>query len=120
MMGNKLTTLPEGVCELTNLYRLGLKGNQLEALPDSFGNLVNLVEIFLTDNALKSLPESMKCCIALVKLQVWPQHSVSMIFFVITLKLIILYLICLRCVSWRGGTGATSQCVAVCRPATTN
>lgn len=70
MMGNKLTALPDSVCQLTSLYRLGLKGNQLEALPDSFGNLQNLVELFLTDNALKSLPDSMQGCTALVKLQV--------------------------------------------------
>jgi Leucine-rich repeat (LRR) protein len=70
MLANKLTTLPEAVCQLTNLYRLGLKGNQIQALPDSFGNLQNLVELFLTDNALKTLPESMQGCTALVKLQV--------------------------------------------------
>jgi Leucine-rich repeat (LRR) protein len=70
MMGNKLISLPEGVCQLTNLYRLGLKGNQLQALPDSFGNLQNLVELFLTDNALKTLPVSLQGCTALVKLQV--------------------------------------------------
>lgn len=70
MMGNKLTTLPDEVCELTNLYRLGLKGNKLETLPDNFGNLQNLVELFLTDNALKSFPDSMQRCRELVKIQV--------------------------------------------------
>lgn len=70
MMGNKLTTLPAGVCELVALHRLGLKGNRLGSLPDNFGNLTNLVELFITDNALKSLPESIQHCTALVKLQV--------------------------------------------------
>ena len=70
VMCNKLAALPDEICALTSLYRLGAKSNQLKELPADFGSLVNLVELFLTDNCLTRFPESLQHCTALVKLQV--------------------------------------------------
>ena len=69
-MNNRLTTLPRELCQMPNLYRLGLKCNELTALPDSIGQLTSLVELFLTKNELCGLPDSIGGCSSLVKLQV--------------------------------------------------
>ena len=50
VMANTLTSLPDEVCELPALYRLGLKANALTQLPAGLGRLTSLVELFLTDN----------------------------------------------------------------------
>ena len=49
-MANKLACLPDELCKLPALYRLGLKANQLRQLPADLGHLTALVELFLTDN----------------------------------------------------------------------
>lgn len=56
--GEKITSLPEGIGNLTNLVELVLVHNQLTSLPDSIGNLTNLKELHLNNNQLTSLPES--------------------------------------------------------------
>lgn len=76
-MCNNLSALPDEICDLTSLYRLGVKSNQLAQLPDNFGALVNLVELFLTDNCLKRFPQSLQHCTALVKLQVCITHRAA-------------------------------------------
>ena len=50
LMANKLTAVPDELCELRSLYRLGLKANQLRRLPSQLGKLRSLVELFVTDN----------------------------------------------------------------------
>lgn len=75
VMCNKLTVLPDEICNLTSLYRLGAKSNFLQELPENFGALINLVELFLTDNCLKTFPDSLQHCTALVKLQVLTTHD---------------------------------------------
>mgnify|MGYP000061556528 CR=1 FL=1 len=42
LYGNKLTELPEWICELESLEKLYIGKNQLKALPQSIGNLKNL------------------------------------------------------------------------------
>jgi Leucine-rich repeat (LRR) protein len=69
-MNNRLSRVPDELCQLTDLYRLGLKSNALEELPAAFGSLTALVELFLTDNQLTELPDSIGQCVKLVKLQV--------------------------------------------------
>ena len=80
-MNNRLKEVPNELCQLTHLYRLGLKSNALARLPDAFGNLACLVELFLTDNKLITLPDSIGDCSMLVKVQVrcrfWWGRSVS-------------------------------------------
>lgn len=49
-MKNELLAVPEELCNLSRLYRLGLKTNQLQRLPAQLGRLTSLVELFVTDN----------------------------------------------------------------------
>ena len=65
LMCNQLHSLPEELCELRYLHRLGLKANQLQQLPQGLGCLTSLVELFLTDNrsatlTVPGLPQSDK------------------------------------------------------------
>ena len=50
IMKNRLEALPDELCGLAQLHRLGLKANRLQALPAQLGRLTALVELFLTDN----------------------------------------------------------------------
>lgn len=58
LSGNKLTSLPESIFNLTNLTGLYLNGNKLTAVPESIGNLVDLTELDLRNNELTQFPES--------------------------------------------------------------
>ena len=55
-MANHLVSIPEELCQLSALYRLGLKGNQLTHLPETFGGLTGLVELFITGECLHVQP----------------------------------------------------------------
>jgi Leucine-rich repeat (LRR) protein len=72
---NKLSQLPDTLCYLTKLYRLGAKSNRLIELPQNIGELTGLVELFVTDNQLTELPDSICQCSKLVKLQVRVQGA---------------------------------------------
>ena len=69
-MCNQVQRVPDELCHLSALYRLGLKSNVLTDLPAGIGKLSGLVELFLTDNQLTHLPDSLGMCTNLVKLQV--------------------------------------------------
>ncbi len=58
LQGNKLTSIPESIGSLTNLYKLDLYKNQLKALPEAIGKLKNLKELDLCANQLQALPKS--------------------------------------------------------------
>jgi hypothetical protein len=51
-----LSFLPEPICKLRNLRRLGLQANQLQSLPTSIGELSQLEKLDLAYNKLTSLP----------------------------------------------------------------
>ena len=57
-LGNRLSSLPEAIVQLTNLQELYLWGNQLSSLPDAIGSLTNLTELDLGNNRLISLPDA--------------------------------------------------------------
>ena len=55
----KLTELPESLCQLSHLQSLNLSHNRLTALPELLGPLSRLLWLNLTDNRLTMLPESL-------------------------------------------------------------
>ncbi|MHB8625227.1 MAG: leucine-rich repeat domain-containing protein [Aggregatilineales bacterium] len=55
---NKLTSLPEGICQLRTLASLYARNNHLTELPQGIGALANLREFYLDRNRLTTLPES--------------------------------------------------------------
>jgi internalin A len=56
LSGLKLTTVPEGIGQLSNLERLYLDRNQLTSIPPELGNLINLTALVLSNNQLVSIP----------------------------------------------------------------
>ena len=54
---NKLTILPDGICRLTNLTILDLSNNQLTEVPDGLCELMQLTELYLHNNQLTILPD---------------------------------------------------------------
>lgn len=58
LYGNKLTELPEWICELESLEKLYIGKNQLKALPQSIGNLKNLKLLSAQYNDIDTLPNS--------------------------------------------------------------
>lgn len=55
---NKLTRLPETLCNLKKLKILSVQYNDLESLPENLGDLENLEQLIVNQNQLKYLPES--------------------------------------------------------------
>ncbi|MGQ0617857.1 MAG: leucine-rich repeat domain-containing protein [Acidimicrobiia bacterium] len=51
-----LTSVPEWVCERTDIVDLDLSGNELTALPDAIGGLTKLTRLRLAGNQLRSVP----------------------------------------------------------------
>jgi GTPase SAR1 family protein len=56
---NQLSTLPEWLGQLTRLQVLSVGANQLTTLPDSLGQLTELEYLNLSHNQLKTLPSSL-------------------------------------------------------------
>jgi len=54
--GNRLTTLPSTVAQLTNLQRLDVTNNQLTSVPVEIAQLSNLQYLYLDNNQLTSVP----------------------------------------------------------------
>lgn len=57
---NKIHTLPEEICLLTQMTDLILQGNRLEYLPNNFSSLVNLKILLLGDNPWNTLPKQLR------------------------------------------------------------
>ena len=57
-MANKISYLPDTICNLKKLKGLRLNKNKLNFLPADFGKLINLKELSLYKNNLKILPDS--------------------------------------------------------------
>ena len=66
--GNRLTSLPKSLGNLTSLTKLDLSGNRLTSLPKSLGNLTSLTKLDLSGNRLTSLPKSLGNLTSLTKL----------------------------------------------------
>ena len=56
VLGNKLTSLPAELWQLTSLTVLSLHGNQLTSLPAEIGQLASLEQLVLSENQLTSVP----------------------------------------------------------------
>src|SRR5271157_3781597 len=54
----KLRTLPEAICQLTQLQWLDLSGNLLSTLPEAICQLTQLPLLDLSGNLLSTLPEA--------------------------------------------------------------
>src|SRR5260370_4797665 len=55
---NRLTSLPESMCQLLNLQWLSLGDNLFNAFPPSIGNLPQLHELWLNGNRISQLPQT--------------------------------------------------------------
>jgi len=55
---NELTTFPDEICNLKNLWQIYASHNKLEKLPDSIGNISTLESLDFSYNKLTTLPES--------------------------------------------------------------
>ena len=55
--GNKLTTLPQEICNLINLQNFSCSINKLTILPSEIGNLINLQHFDCSNNNLTTLPK---------------------------------------------------------------
>jgi hypothetical protein len=71
LSANRLRTLPEWVCECTQLEYLELSRNQLYSLPDCIGNMKRLRYLSVNRNPLASLPASLAYCDSLEYLDLW-------------------------------------------------
>ena len=60
LRGNKLTSLPAEIGQLTALEWLNLRYNQLTSLPAEIGQLTSLTELWLSLNQLTSLPAAIR------------------------------------------------------------
>jgi len=58
LSSRNLTSLPESIDNLTELFLLNLSDNRLSSLPENFGNLSKLSQLNLEGNNLTSLPEN--------------------------------------------------------------
>ena len=52
---NRITEIPDVMCNLINLQRLSLYNNQITELPDTMRCLINLQELYLDDNPIYEL-----------------------------------------------------------------
>lgn len=55
---NRLTEVPDALCQLHLLERLGLSNNFLSALPNDFHKLTNLRSFYCSNNRLVDFPQS--------------------------------------------------------------
>ncbi|MEI6428463.1 MAG: COR domain-containing protein [Pseudanabaena sp. ELA607] len=55
--GNRLTTIPQEIFQLTNLKELSISYNQITAIPDEIANLANLTTLNLNDNQITAIPD---------------------------------------------------------------
>ncbi|KAE9462380.1 hypothetical protein C3L33_05712, partial [Rhododendron williamsianum] len=55
---NNLSTLPDGICNLTRLTLLDLAKNNVSNLPSGIGRLTSLQRLFLGRNSLCTLPDT--------------------------------------------------------------
>lgn len=58
LSGQRLTMLPEAVCQVSSLVVLNLSTNKLSVIPDTISGLLNLEDLNISSNILKSLPDS--------------------------------------------------------------
>jgi Leucine-rich repeat (LRR) protein len=64
--GDRIRTLPRGICNLIRLKELNVSGNALTELPKGISRLTALVTLDVSDNKLASLPEGIGNLKALV------------------------------------------------------
>ena len=57
---NKLTSLPESVCDTLRLKIINISDNKLENLPENFGNQQLLDEINCSNNEITELPKDLR------------------------------------------------------------
>ena len=77
LSSNQLTTLPESLVQLTQLRRLELDDNQLTSLPEWLGQLTKLHDLSVSQNQLIALPESLGYLKQLYQLVVTKNHLTS-------------------------------------------
>lgn len=66
--GDRIRTLPRGICNLVRLKELNVSGNALTELPPGISRLTALTTLDVSDNKLKTLPEGISNLKALVAL----------------------------------------------------
>lgn len=67
----KITTLPDDLCNLSNLEKLNLYNTEIKALPQSIGELKKLKNINLAQSPVEVLPDSICNLEQLEKLTLW-------------------------------------------------
>src|SRR5258708_5565059 len=54
-----LSTIPDSLAKLSNLYVLSLSGNPISTIPDSLAQLSNLQHVYLSDTQIDTIPDSL-------------------------------------------------------------
>ena len=67
----EITTLPDGIGNLTNLQNLSLWSTQISSLPGTIGNLTNLRSLDLSYTQISSLPETIGNLTSLQNINLW-------------------------------------------------
>ena len=55
--GNHLTSIPQEICQLTNLKEFDISYNQITQIPNAICNLVNLTQLKLRSNQITQIPD---------------------------------------------------------------
>jgi Leucine-rich repeat (LRR) protein len=59
---NKLSSIPEWVCGLSNLRHLYFEGNAITEIPSDIGALKHLEQLWLPENSISAIPDSISQC----------------------------------------------------------
>lgn len=65
---NAIESIPSSIGNLIRLKELKLNGNRLNCMPDEIGKCQGLTKLYLNENRLRQIPDSIGCCRNLVEI----------------------------------------------------
>ncbi|WP_434685678.1 COR domain-containing protein [Pseudanabaena minima] len=57
---NQITQIPDAICKLVNLTQLKLRSNQITQIPDVIANLANLSDLDIRSNQITQIPDAIR------------------------------------------------------------